>query len=82
LDEREEFFKTLLRGFSTFENHCLEGKIDFWRPLPRLWRGKGAIGATGAIPLGRLRGTKPPDILEGWKVIVRRKNAKSQHFRV
>ena len=23
----------------TFENHCLEEAIDFWRPLRRLWRG-------------------------------------------
>ena len=27
---------------STFENHCLEGKVDSWRPLLRLWRGSDA----------------------------------------
>jgi len=27
-------------ALSTFENHCLEGEIDFWRPLLRLWRGE------------------------------------------
>ena len=38
---------------STVENDCLEGKIDFWRPLLRLWRGMTAgVVAPGAPSRG------------------------------
>ena len=31
--------KAGMSALLTFENHCLEQEIDFWRPLRRLWRG-------------------------------------------
>ena len=32
--------KARISALSTYENHCLEGEIDFWRPLRRLLRGR------------------------------------------
>ena len=33
-----------MAAVSTFENNCRAHRIDFWKPLPRLWRGLSRKG--------------------------------------